>query len=105
VTIDSEFRFIPDSIERMLGESKRYLSNLIKKLSTFTIINNKYEFQSKDPDIATCSRWVILRIECAKMGYNLKQFTKMINNESINTDIPPDILVLYYVKFITDKKI
>ena len=89
----------------MLGESKRYLSNLIKKNTTFKIVNNKYEFQSKDPDIATCSRWVILRIECAKIGYNLKDFTKMINNESINTGIPPDILVLYYVKFSTDRKI
>jgi len=105
VTIDSEFRFIPDSIERILGESKRFLSNLIKKNNTFKIVNNTYKFQSQNDDVATCSRWIILRIETAKMGYNLKQFTKMINNESVNTDIPPDICVLYYVKFTTDKKI
>ena len=105
VSIDSEFKYIPDWIERMLGESTRYLTNLIKKNNTFKIINNTYEFQSKDDDVATCARWCILRIETAKIGYSLKDFVNMIHKEVIKTDMPPDILVLYYVNFKTDKKI
>lgn len=105
VSIDSEFRFIPDVIERMLGESKRFLTNLIKKNNTFKVINNTYEFQSKDTDIATCSRWCILRCETAKIGYSLKDFVNMIHKQVVKEDLPPDILVLYYVVFPTDKKI
>lgn len=105
VSIDSEFRFIPDVIERMLGESTRFLSNLIKKNNTFKVINNTYDFQSKDTDVATCSRWCILRIETSKIGYSLKDFVNMIKKQVEKDDIPADILVLYYVKFHTDKRI
>lgn len=105
VSIDSEWKYIPDSIERWLGQSTRYLSNLIKKSSGFTVISNKYKFQSKNPDIATCGRWVILRIETARMGYTLQDFVNMIQKQTEKDDIPADILVLDYVRFPTDKKI
>ena len=105
IGIDSEFRFIPDSIERMLGQSKRYLGILIDKSHGFQVISNKYKFQSKSDDVATCARWVILRIETARMGYALKDFVKMIQNQEAETDMPSDILVLDYVKFKSDRKI
>ena len=105
VPIDYEFRFIPDVIERMLGESTRYLTNLIKKDNTFKVINNNYQFQSKDMDVATCARWCILRIETAKIGYKLNEFIDMIHKQVEKDDIPSDILVLYYVHFPKDKKI
>lgn len=105
VPIDSEWKFIPDSVERWLGQSTRYLSNLIKKNNTFKVINNTYDFQSKDNDVATCSRWVILRIECAKLRYSLNEFVKLIDKQVKKDDIPADILVLYYIKFPTDRKI
>ena len=104
VTIDSEFRFIPDVVERMLGESTRFLKKLIKKNTIFQIVNNTYEFQSKSTDVATCSRWVILRIECARMGYSLQSFIKLIDKQ-VHTGTPSDILVLYYIHFKNDKKI
>jgi len=105
IPIDSEWKFIPDSIERWLGQSTRYLRNLVNKNTMFKIVSNTYEFQSKDPDIATCSRWVVLRIECGKIGYSLKDFTNMIQKQVVKDDIPSDILVLYYVKFKADKKL
>lgn len=105
VSIDSEFKYIPDWIERMLGQNNRFLTNLIKKDNTFKIVNNNYEFQSKDKDVATCGRWCVLRIETAKIGYSLKDFTSMIEKQMDNDDLPADILVLYYVKFKTDKTI
>ena len=105
VSIDSEWKYIPDSIERMLGQSTRYLSNLIKKSEGLTVVSNKYKFQSKDPSVATCGRWIILRIETARMGYTLEDFVRMIQKQTEKDDIPSDILVLDYVRFPTDKKI
>jgi len=105
IGIDAEFRFIPDSIERLLGQSKRYLGILIDKSHGFQVISNKYKFQSKSDDVATCARWCILRIETARMGYALSQFVKMIEKQSIEQDLPSDILVLDYVKFKSDRKI
>lgn len=103
IGIDQEWKYIPDSIERLLGQSTRYLSNLIKKSEGFTVISNKYKFQSKSDDVATCARWVILRIELGKMGYALSQFVKMIEKQEAETERPPDILVLDYVKFKSDR--
>jgi hypothetical protein len=105
VPIDSEFRYIPDTVERWLGQSTRYLSNLVKKNNTFKIVSNKYKFQSKDPSVATCGRWVILRIETSRMGYSLDTFINMIDKQVEKDGMPSDILVLYYVKFKTDKRI
>lgn len=105
ISIDKEFGFIPDVIERMLGQSKRYLTNLIKKDNTFKIVNNTYEFQSQQDHIATCSRWCILRIELARMGYALQDFINMIDKQVEKTEIHPDILVLDYVKFKEDKRL
>lgn len=105
ISIDKEFKFIPDVVERMLGESKKYLTDLINKTKDFTVISNKYKFQSQDPSVATCSRWVILRIETARIGYSLQTFVNMIQKQVDRDDIPSDILVLYYVRFPTDRKI
>ena len=105
VPIDYEWKFIPDSIERMLGQSTRYLTNLIKKDNNFKIVSNKYKFQSNNPSTATCGRWVILRIETARMGYKLEDFINMIDKQVEKSGMPSDILVLYYVPFKTDKKI
>jgi hypothetical protein len=103
VPIDSEFRYIPDTIERWLGQSTRYLTNLVKKNNKFKIVSNTYKFQSKDS--ATCGRWVILRTETARMGYKLEDFINMIDKQVEKTGMPSDVLVLYYVPFKTDKKI
>jgi hypothetical protein len=103
IGIDSEWKYIPDSIERLLGQSTRYLTNLIKKSEGFQVISNKYKFQSQSDDVATCARWVILRIETAKMGYALKDFVKMIQKQEAETDMPSDILVLNYVRFKSDR--
>lgn len=106
IGIDTEFKYIPNFIEKMLGEDKRYLSMLIKKCSCpFSVISNTYRFQSKSPDVATCSRWVILRIETARMGYALKDFVNMIEKQTAETDLPTDILVLDYVRLPGDRKI
>jgi hypothetical protein len=102
IPIDSEFRFIPDFIEKWLREDKRFLTNLIKKSSGFTVISNKVRFQSNDPNIATCSRWVIHRIEMAKMGYSLPEYINLMKSIQDKYDIPFDELVITFVRFVGD---
>lgn len=54
---DSEFKLISPEYHY-----PHYLMELLKKLSKITQIHyNQYQFQSKEPSIATCGRWVILR--------------------------------------------
>ena len=105
VTIDSEFKYIPDWIERMLGESKRYLSDLIKTAPKgITVVSNNVILQQDNPAIATCSRWVIFRIEMAKMGYNLQQFIQFIESVYSKSDLSLDELVVGWVPFVADRR-
>ena len=103
VPIDSEFRFIPDYIERMLGESRHYLSELIDLLDPeFQVISNKICFQSHENQVATCSRWNILRITCASMGEDLPTFQQSMMNLKETWRCPYDLIVLSLVKFPSD---
>ena len=105
IQIDKEFKYIPDFIERWLNEDTRFLSKLIKSSpDKFTIISNKFRFQQEDVKIATCSRWIIFRIEMARMGYALAQFVKLLEDLRDKYDVPLDELVVQYVPFISDKK-
>lgn len=106
ISIDNEFKYIPDWIEKILGQNKRYLTMMINKCTCpYGVISNTYKFQSKSETVATCGRWVILRIETARMGYSLQDFVKMIEKQHNNTELPTDILVLDYVHLKDDKKI
>ena len=103
VEIDKEFRFIPDYIERMLGESRHYLSELVDSVPPeFQVISNKIDFQSHDDKVATCSRWNILRIRSASMGEDLANFQRNVMNLKKVWKVPYDIIVLSLVQFPTD---
>lgn len=103
IPIDSEFRYIPDWIERWLNQDTRYLSNLIKKSTGFDVISNKIRFQDKSPEIATCGRWVIHRIEMGKMGYSLQEYIRFMQHAQEKYDIPYDELVVSWVPLVGDK--
>lgn len=106
ISIDKEFKYIPDWIENMLGQNKRYLTMMINTCTCpYSVISNTYKFQSKSDNVATCGRWVILRVESARMGYTLQDFVKMIEKQHNKTELPTDILVLDYVHLKDDKKI
>jgi hypothetical protein len=104
IPIDSEFRFIPDWIERWLGQDKRYLTNLIKKSTEFDVISNKIRFQSKRPEIATCGRWISHRIEMAKMGYSLQEYINLMQSIQEKYDIPYDELIVGFIRFVGDNR-
>jgi hypothetical protein len=104
IPIDTEFKYIPDWIERWLNQDTRYLTHLIKSSTGFDVISNKVQFQNKSPDIATCGRWVAVRIEMAKMGYSLQEFINLMQNAQEKYDIPYDELVVQWMPFIGDKR-
>lgn len=104
IPIDAEFKYIPDWIERWLGEDTRYLTNLIKSSKGFTVISNKYDCQANIDGINTCGRWVCLRIEMLKMGYSLQEFVKVIQSASSKQDLEPDELVCLWIPFASDRK-
>ena len=104
IPIDTEFKFIPDWIERWLGQDTRYLTNLIKSSIGFDVISNKVRFQSKRPEIATCGRWIIHRIEMAKMNYSLEQYIGLMQSIQDKYDIPYDDLIVSFVPFVQDRK-
>ena len=105
VPIDNEFKYIPQVIEEMLHETRRYLTELIKSdTNNFNVISNKIKFQSKSEKVATCSRWNCLRIECGKMGYNLAEFQRIMQSVQSKTHVPYDILVIQYINYPTDLK-
>jgi len=103
IPIDTEFKYIPDWIERWLGQDKRYLSKLIKSSTGFTVISNKVPFQSKTKDIATCGRWVIHRIETSRMGYTLQEYINLMKSIQEKYDIPYDNLMVQFVPFVQDR--
>lgn len=105
ISIDSEFKFIPDWIEEWLGQDKRYLTKLIRSAPEgLTVISNKFRFQSDSPQIATCGRWVVFRIEMARMGYRLDEFINSIKSIKGRYDKSYDEIVLGFVPFQQDSK-
>ncbi len=103
VEIDTEFKYIPDFIEKLLFETRRYLTEFIKiNNNRFTIISNTFPFQEQNDLVATCSRWNVLRIEMARMNYSLEQFIKVMTSLHSKTNVPYDILVIDAVKFNGD---
>ena len=103
VPIDNEFKYIPQRIEEMLHETRRFLTELIRSSpNNFNIISNKIKFQSKSEKVATCSRWNCLRVEMARMGYSLAEFQNIMQSLQTKTNIPYDILVLQHIQYPSD---
>jgi hypothetical protein len=104
VTIDSEFRYIPDWVERWLNEDTRYLTRLIKSApDDIAVISNRIKFQENSPKIATCSRWVVFRIEMARMGHSLEQFAATVKSIENRYDQPGDHLIIGWVPYKQDR--
>ena len=104
VTIDSEFRYIPDWVEKWLHEDTRYLTRLIKSTpDDMTVISNRVKFQENHLKIATCSRWVVFRIEMARMGHSLEQFAAIVKSIENRYEKPGDQLVVGWVPYLHDR--
>jgi len=70
-----------------LDQNENYLSIMIKKFldknKKCKFVYNKRKYQSNNPRIATCGRWVVLRISSLlKNDYDLKQFSYLFDEIS-----------------------
>lgn len=89
------------SNNKLLDQYPEYLNNLLINQDKFTIIYNTYQFQNtKNFDIATCGKWIIMRIIMFKYyKYDLSQFInwfinqkkkyKKLSNDQIITHLIP----------------
>lgn len=70
---DAEFSFIPKEFIRQHYPDIKYLSKLMYN-SGYKIIYNHYPLQSKNPNIATCGKWISERLRHRNLS--LSQFAK-----------------------------
>jgi hypothetical protein len=57
---DEELKFVPPKYQSMLRSNHTYLSKLILN-SPYQLEYNPYPFQSSEPNVTTCGRWILLR--------------------------------------------
>ena len=92
---DYDWRFINRMMRVVLGEDTNELTRLMKQADEvgYDAIYNKKDFQSHGSNIQTCGRWVVLRIEMMRMGYDLPQFVEFIQELCEKTKQPTDFVV------------
>jgi hypothetical protein len=96
---DSELKFIPDVIKKMLGQDKNHLTRLLKTVKEpYHILYNSTKYQTLKDGINTCGRWCILRLIMFHIGYTLPDFKAFIKESSKNAgNIPYDVLIVDWV--------
>jgi hypothetical protein len=96
---DSELKFIPDAIKRMLGQDKNHLTRLLGTVKEpYNILYNSTKYQTLKDGINTCGRWCILRLIMFHIGYTLPEFKAFIKESSKNAgNIPYDVLIVDWV--------
>ena len=96
---DTDWKFINKMIRVILGQSQNDMTRLMDKAEEdgWRCIWNKTRFQKLDNKIQTCGRWVALRIEMMKMGFDLDEFKKFIDKRKNETGEKNDFIVASYV--------
>jgi hypothetical protein len=97
--IDDELKFVTEIQKKLLGEDKKYLTALFKKLPRGSKkVWNKKKLQKLVNASATCGRWCIVRIIMMEMGFTLKQFQDFIERWRLIMNPSPYELVALWVK-------
>ena len=97
VNADIQKNSLNKMMNRMLGQKEDFVTRLIRNSKKKYVINN-IPFQNKNPEIATCGRWCIIRILTAeKTGMDLTDFTRYILNNCDKMKISPDMLVCMFI--------
>ena len=97
---DTDWKFINRMIRVILDQNTNELSRLMNQAEKdgWKVVWNKRKFQKMGNHIQTCGRWVTMRIETFKMGYDLADFDKMITRFKKETGGSTDWVVARYVK-------
>lgn len=99
--IDDELKFVNRFMNKMLGQDRHFLTDLLKKVdqTKFDIIYNKKKLQKLNNTIATCGKWCILFITFMKeFLFSLEDFLKFIKDRRAETGLTADELICVYVK-------
>jgi hypothetical protein len=98
--VDGQFKYIPDNIERELGENIRYLSRLINTASPNDVImHNIIQYQEDSPGITTCGRHCCARIIFSLLGYSNRDFIKKMNELQKSTGEPFYVIISRMIVF------
>ena len=101
--IDKELGFVGAGIKRLLGEDEPFISKMLRECScNADVIDNRTQFQSLKPDVATCGRWTVIFIEMSKMGYSLDEFRNFVFTAAENSSKPTDLLVCDWIPLEKD---
>lgn len=101
VKLQDELNFISRTMNRMLGNTKQELENLIKSCADdVEVIYNKTALQSQSPSVTSCGRWCCSFIQLFKLGYSLPEFLEIVNNQCEEHDVPPDVLVSKWIPLV-----
>ena len=67
--MDEEIKYSDEQLRLHDGQEVPHLTHLVQK-SNYYLIQNKYQYQSKEHDINTCGRWASVRIRHMDMTPN-----------------------------------
>lgn len=97
--VSKELDFLSDSVRAALDQSEKHLNILLDKVTKkYDIIYNKIKFQKMGSDIATCGRWVILRLILFRdLDMDLSSFISFINRMKKHFKLTSDQLVTFLV--------
>jgi hypothetical protein len=99
--LEDELNFISKAMNRMLVQSKSEIQNLIDSVpDDYEVIYNKTKLQEEKPDISTCGRYNCAWIQMFKLGYDLEEFLKIIEEQCKSSGLPPDVLICKWIPFL-----
>ena len=84
---DSQLNFVPKDLKQELNSNHNYLIRLMYD-SGKNVEYNQYQFQSREPNVATCGRWCVERLRFPDISINdyhdiFKQSSKYIPNDEL----------------------
>ena len=96
--IDQELKFIHRIQNILLGQNKKYMTELFKKIPKgFKKIVNRKRLQQVKNKSATCGRWVISRIQLMRMGYNLEEYQDFVKKWASKLELSLDEIVTLWI--------
>ena len=93
--IDNPLSYVPKSVNKELGQDKKYLARLLLKAveNGGAVYYNNAKLQKLDPNVATCGRYCAAYLKFSDM--NVDDFAKMIKKFSKEMHMTNDELVSY----------
>jgi hypothetical protein len=97
--MEYDFKFIPNFTKHLLGQGGNLLTKILKtKDKSQKIYYNKKKLQKIADGVNTCGRWCVARCLAMKIGYELDDFIRKVEDKVEETGKPSDLLVIDWIK-------